>query len=244
MVRKFAFALGLAALAVGTGISIAQNPPAGQTTPPATQTPAPSTQTPPPAATEPAPPATQAPSKFPEGPPAELKKLSFLEGNWQEKTHVYAGMLGPETDYTGKSQLKWEFNGMHLVGTHNYQLRGKPMVGHSVWGWDYEQKKYQLIWVNATTPTTSVYYGAFNGDSTLVLYSTFMAGGKAVTERVTYVFSGRTYTFTMESDLSGTMSKVMEMVGTKSAAASSASKKPGATKKAGTKSGAATKKPG
>ena len=209
MVRKVAFALGIAALVIGTGIVSAQSPPAGQT--------------PPPAASE--------PSKFPEGAPAELKKLSILEGNWQEKTHVHAGMMGAETDYTGKSQFKWEFNGMHLVGNHNYQMRGKPMTGHSVWGWDYEQKKYQLIWMSGMTPTTSVYYGAFSGDSTLVLYSTFMVGGKAVTERVTYVFSGKdSYTFALESDLSGTMGKVMETTATKSAAAS-ASKKPAAKKK-------------
>ena len=236
MIRKVVFALGITALAVGSGIVSAQTPPAEQTPPPATQTP-------PPAAAEPAKPATPEPVKFPEGPPPELKKLSVLEGSWQEKTHVHAGMMGAETDYTGKSQFKWDFNGMHLVGSHNYQMRGKPMTGHSVWGWDYEQKKYQLVWMSGMTPTTSVYYGSFAGDSTLVLYSTFMMGGKAVTEKVTYVFSGKdSYTFTMESDLSGTMGKAMETTATKSAP-SSASKKP-AAKKTGTKTTTTTKKPG
>ena len=234
MVRKVVLALGVAALAVGIGNALAQGTSTQQSPPPTAQA------TPP--AAEPATPATPESKKFPEGPPAELKKLSLLEGNWQEKTHVHAGMLGPETDYTGKSHFKWDFNGMHLSGNHDYQMRGKPMTGHSVWGWDYEQKKYQLIWMNGMTPTTSVYYGAFAGDSTLVLYSTFMAGGRAVTERVTYVFSGgNSYTFTLESDMPGTMGKVMETVATKSKAPT-ASKKAAPAKKAGTtKSGTAKK---
>ena len=242
MIRKAAIALSVAALVIASGVVSAQNPPAGGTPPPATQTPPPATQTPPPDAQTP-PPATQTPAaapeptkapepvKYPEGPPPELKRLSALAGPWQEKTHVNEGMMGPATDYTGKSQFKWDFNGMHLVGTHNFQNQGKPVFGHSLWGWDYEQKKYQLVWVSSMMPTSYVYYGDFMGDNTLVLYSTVMRNGKAVTEKVTYVFADPTsYTFTLESDLSGTMTKVMETTAKKGAATPSASKKPAAKK--------------
>ena len=247
MVRKLAIALGIAALAAGVGFAYAQTPPAEQTPPPATQTPPPATQTPAPAqtpaASEPAKVAPE-PVKFPEGPPPELKKLSILDGNWAEKTHVFAGMMGPESDYTGKSRFKWEFNGMHLVGDHDFQMKGKPVFGHSVWGWDYEQKKYQLVWVSGMMPTASVYYGDFSGENTLILYSTVMRGGKAVTERVTYAFANpNSYTFTLESDLGGTMTKVMEATGTKSAGAPAAAKKP-AAKKPAAKSGTTAKKSG
>jgi hypothetical protein len=185
------------------------------------------------------------PVKYPEGPPPELKKLSVLDGNWSEKTHVFAGMMGPETDYTGKSRFKWEFNGMHLVGDHDFQMKGKPMFGHSVWGWDYEQKKYQLVWVSGMMPNATVYYGDFAAENSLVLYSTVMRGGKAVTERVTYAFtSPNAYTFTLESDLSGTMGKVMETTATKSAGAPAAAKKPAAKKPAASKSGSTAKKSG
>jgi uncharacterized protein DUF1579 len=212
-------------------------PPQGQTQPPPAQTQPPPAQTPPPAQ---APPPAQTPPPtpkiekvtMPEGPPAELKKLSMLKGAWASSMHMYASPMGPESTSPAKATYDWSFNGMHIEGNHQFQMNGKPCFGRSTWGWDPEKQQYQVIWVDAMYPAGFVYYGTFANDNTLVLYTTYMLQGKAVTEKMTYAFSDPdNYTMVMESDMSGEMKPMMEEKGARGKAASKTASKPAQPKK-------------
>jgi hypothetical protein len=117
------------------------------------------------------------------------------------------------------------FNGMLLDGDHSYTMGGKPMTGRTLWGWDAEKQQYQLVWVNSMGSDAKLYYGTFPNETTLSFFTTYMMGGKAITERVAFSFPDKnTYVFTVENDASGTMSKVMEETATRGAANATAAK--------------------
>ena len=249
IVLAAALLLALPALAIGEDSPAAQaQTPQAQTQPPAAQTqPPPATTppaTPPPATT---PPPAQEPAKqiqqmmMPGAPPAELKKLSMLKGSWSSSTHMNASPMGPESTSPAKANYDWAFNGMHLEGNHQFQMAGKPSYGRSTWGWDPEKQQYQVVWADAMYPASFVYYGTFANDNTLVLYTTYMMQGKAVTEKMTYAFSDPdNYTMTMESDMTGEMKTLMEEKSTRAkggakTASKGQMKKPATTTKTTTK---------
>ena len=223
IVLAAALLLALPALAIGDDSPAAQaqtpqaqtQPPAAQTQPPAAQTQPPAAQTqPPPAQTPPPAPPKIEKVMMPEGPPPELKKLSMLKGPWTSSMHMYESPMGPESTSPAKANYDWAFNGMHLEGNHQFQMAGKPCYGRSTWGWDPEKQQYQVVWVDAMYPAAFVYYGTFSNDNTLVLYTTYMLQGKAVTEKMTYAFSDPdNYSMTMESDMTGEMKTMMEEKG-------------------------------
>ena len=175
---------------------------------------------------------------MPEGPPAEMKKLSMLKGNWNSTMHMYASPMGPEATSMAKATYDWAFNGMHMEGNHQFMMNGKPCFGRSTWGWDPEKQQYQVVWIDAMYPSAFTYYGTFSNDNTMVLYTTYMMQGKAVTEKMTYSFPDPdSYIMVMESDMSGEMKPMMEEKGMKMKGAKTASKMPmkksSTTKKSG-----------
>jgi uncharacterized protein DUF1579 len=219
-------------------LTFADDPPASQTQTPQTQTPPAQT---PPAQVQTPPPAQEPPNPTPKmawsaGPPAELKKLSLLKGKWTSSMHTLPSPLGPESVSPAKSSYDWSFNGMHLEGTHQFQINGKPTQGRSTWGWDPEKKQYQIVWSDATYPASFIYYGTFANDNMLVCFTTYMLGGRAVTEKMTYAFTDPDhYTMTMESDVSGELKVVLENKNTRA-------KPPAKTAKAQPKKPATTTK--
>lgn len=169
-------------------------------------------------------------------PPAELKRIDFMKGTWSSKITIYDTPEASRTA-TGTTRYAWGFNGMHLEGDHTYTVQGKPMKGRTTWGWDAERQQYQLLWVNSFGSSAKTYHGTFPSESALSFFTTYMMGGKAITEKVTFTFPDKnSYVFVVENDLSGSMGKVIEETG-KRAAASATTKK----KSTGTKSTTKTK---
>jgi len=227
----------------------------GTTTPPATTPPASTAPVTPVPATDTAPgaePAKPTPKSailaMPEGPPAELKKLAQLVGNWNSTVHVYASPMAPESETPGKSTYGWAFGGMHLEGKHQMKMMGKPFDGRSTWGYDTQKKQYQMVWTDTMMPSAFVYYGTFPTDNALSLFTTYMVGDKPVTEKVDVQFpDANSYVLTIQNDMSGSMQKVMEEKGKRAAGNATAKGKSTAKKSTTTKSTATkstTKKTG
>lgn len=215
------------------------------TTPPATTQPSTTTTkaTPVPATdaapgAEPAKPTPKAQMlAMPEGPPAELKKLAQLVGNWNSTVHVYASPMAPESESSGKSTYGWAFGGMHLEGKHQMKMMGKPFDGRSTWGYDTQKKQYQMIWTDTMMPSAFVYYGTFPTDNTVSLFTTYMIGDKPVTEKVDVQFlDANSYVLTIQNDMSGSMQKVMEEKGVRAAGNATAKGKSTAKKSTTAKS--------
>lgn len=223
MMKHTSLALAAALLLALPCIATADDPPAVQTQTPQAQAQPVQTQTP---QTQPTPAQTVPPVEaakpipkvekvvMPEGPPAELKKLSMMKGAWTSSMHMYESPMGPETTTPSKATIDWAFNGMHLEGNHQFQMNGKQCYGRSTWGWDPEKQQYQMVWSDVSYPATFVYYGTFASDNTLVLYTTYTMQGKAVTDKMTFAFPDPdNFTMTMESDMTGQMKPLMEEKG-------------------------------
>jgi hypothetical protein len=204
MKRTSMIVLVLAALTLGlSGLAWAADPPASQTQ----STPAPSTS----ASEQPSATSKIEKMEYPSAPPEELKKLSMFVGNWTAKQHMFESPMGPESNSAGKSGYKWSFDGMHLEGTHQVQMGGKAVTGRSTWGWDPDRKQYQIVWTDNLAPVSYVYYGTFAQDNMMVLFTTSMMQGKAITEKMTFSFTDPdNFGMFMENDMSGEMKKVME----------------------------------
>ena len=219
MMKRIALAMAVLALAGIPGLALAQEP-AGNasgttTTPTPTPTPAP---TPAPDSAKPLSPSSSVASQsmMMTTPPDELKKLSMFAGTWKTKIHVFPSEMGPEATSTGKVTYKWTLKKMHLEGDHQFTIAGKPAAGKTMFGWDPDKKQYQAIWTDDMSSTSTTYYGSFSTDNTMVLFTTLVMNGKAVTEKITYTFpSPDACTFYLESDMSGEMKKIMEQTATK-----------------------------
>lgn len=225
MTGKWMFALAAALALAIPGPAFADDPPAGQT-------PTEETQAQPPSTGQDAPAPKIEKVERPKGPPEQLQRLQLLVGSWSAKTHTIESAMGPESNYAGKTTYKWQFAGMHLDGIHEYQVAGEPTFGRSTWSWDPDRQQYQIVWINRTSPVSFVYYGTFANDNTIVLFSTFIMQGKAITQKMTYLFSDSdNYTMKLENDMSGEMKTVMEETGTRMKAKATPAKKPAATTK-------------
>jgi hypothetical protein len=240
MMKQTSIVLAAALLLAMPCLAIADDPPAGQTQTPQAQaqaqTPQAQTQTPqaqtPPPAQEPAKPTPKIEKMtMPEGPPAELKKLSTMKGSWTSSMHMYESPMGPESTSPSKATFDWAYTRMRLEGNHHYKIGEKQSFGRSSWGWDPEKQQYQLIWSDAMFPTSFVYYGTFTNDNTLVMHTTYMMQGKAVTEKMTFAFPNPdNYTMTMECDMTGEMKLMMEEKGTRAKGAAKTASKSAKTK--------------
>jgi len=219
MIVLAALALGLSGPAWAAPADSTQSTPAPGTTP----------------AAEPAPPAKIDKMEY-SGPPEELKKLAMFVGNWNAQQHMFESARGPESNSAGKAGYKWSFDGMHLEGTHSLVMGGKTLNGRSTWGWDPDRKQYQIVWTDNLSPVSYVYYGTFAQDNMMVLFTTSMMQGKAITEKMTFNFKDAdSFSMVVENDMSGAMAKAMEETATRVKAAA-AKPKPKST-------GTAAKKP-
>jgi len=149
-------------------------------------------------------------------PPAELQKLAGLLGSWSGETHLFAG----DAKSPSKATFTWTMNGMHLEGEHQVTMNGKPMAGHSTWGYDPDRNQYQCAWTDAMTSAVTLYAGTFTDDTTLFLSSTSVVDGKPVTDIMSIKFDAPgKYTLVLTSDASGESKPVMEETASRSGGA-------------------------
>ena len=139
----------------------------------------------------------------PRGPPAVMKELAYLEGEWDVDMRYMMEPGGEWMESSGTSTYTYALGGGIIHGSFQGEMMGMPMTGHQIFTYDREEKQYESIWVDSMACRTSETVGQFEGDS-LVLVGTDLHMGSEYEMKMTQTKkSDDTFTFKMDMSMDG-----------------------------------------
>ncbi|MCH8273975.1 MAG: hypothetical protein IH851_04225 [Armatimonadetes bacterium] len=99
------------------------------------------------------------------GPPAELKELDWMIGEWTGSWNwIMEGMEGPMTD-----AIKVEWEGQFMKTTSNSEFMGVKMTDVSYLAWDAKQKKLASWTFTNFAPMPRIEWGTITGNTIVFL---------------------------------------------------------------------------
>lgn len=139
----------------------------------------------------------------PMGPPAEMKALAYMVGEWDVAMSYTMAPGGDWIESTGSTTYMEVLDGGAIHATFKGEMMGKPMTGHQIFTYDREEKRYESIWVDSMSCRTSHTAGQIDGD-TLVLTGTDLHMGGEYEMKLTQTQKGDDmFTFTMDMSMDG-----------------------------------------
>lgn len=99
-------------------------------------------------------------AKLPQ-PGAEHALLAKLEGTWDSKVKAWFG-AGKAEESTGIMVRKMILDGRYLEERYSGTVMGKPFKGLGVFGYDLDQKKYFMTWMDNFGTGLMVNYGTYD----------------------------------------------------------------------------------
>lgn len=106
-------------------------------------------------------------------PPEELKKLSWMLGEW-EGTFSWT-MPGMEGDMA--MQLKCEMDGMFLRQTSKMEMQGALATESAFLGWNGIEKRWDMWTFTNFAPTPRVEHGTMEGDTLTTISDPWLVEG-------------------------------------------------------------------
>lgn len=144
--------------------------------------------------------------------------LANLEGEWavEDKTVT----PGEEHTDPGTWTSKMSLGGRFLMSDYDGRSRGKFYKGHSVWGYNNADKRFEYVWVDTQGTGMLILTGTADAAGKVVTLTGSMTdptGGKKVNAKaVVTILSKDSFTFETFDDSSGTMAKVAIATATRS----------------------------
>jgi len=81
--------------------------------------------------------------------PGEAHKvLDSKVGKWEAAIKMWETPDAPPSEMSGKSEVKWIFDGRYLVEDVEGSFMGMPFIGHGIAGYDNLKKKYCWVWID------------------------------------------------------------------------------------------------
>lgn len=136
----------------------------------------------------------QAPSMEP---PAELKKLDWMIGEWSG--NVKMSMEGMDMEGVMTYSLSW--SGQFIKGISVWDVQGMKMTEDMYMGWDPQKGKYSSYTFTNFAPTPRIEWGESKGDTTVWMSEPWITspGQPATLSRVTLTkVSGSEMKFLLE----------------------------------------------
>jgi hypothetical protein len=145
----------------------------------------------------------------PSGPPAEVKALEWLTGQWEGDFNW--NMMGVESDSKMTISAEWEGQFLKLVQTTEVPGMDK-MIDNSYLGWDAKEKKYRMWSFSNYSPNPRIESGTLEGSKLVMTSEPWDTGmGDPITGRGTMTKrSENEIHFSLEFQMNGTWEKVGE----------------------------------
>jgi hypothetical protein len=115
----------------------------------------------------------------PGGPPQELQKIAFLEGQWDVVMSVRNDPRAEWNDAPGTSSFKWILEKAVLEQVLETAMMGRPFLGRGYLAYNQFSGKWQHTWSDNVAAILSIYEGNFEDGRLSVI-------GKEVTRRSTF----------------------------------------------------------
>lgn len=132
--------------------------------------------------------ACAASAQGPMEPPAELKKLDWMLGEWTS-TVKWTYQMEMDVPYT----VKCEWDGQFLKSTSKMDLMGMAMTQTAYYGWDAAAKKYRGWTFTNFSPEPRIESGTVSGDTLVMISEPWNVGtGELVVGRMTLTKKGAT----------------------------------------------------
>jgi hypothetical protein len=123
------------------------------------------------------------------GPPRQLEKIGFLEGNWDV---IMSVRPDPKVDWNetpGNSSFKWILEKAVLEQTYDGKMMGRQFLGRGYLAYNQYSGKWQHTWSDNIASILSIYEGEFEGGRLSVV-------GKEVTVQSTFYVRVEWYNIT------------------------------------------------
>jgi hypothetical protein len=142
-------------------------------------------------------------------PPAELKKLDWMLGEWTStiKWTPESGMAG---EMAGTSKTDWDGQFMRTVATS--EMMGMKMTETSYMGWDAGSNKFVMYTFTNFAPTPRIERGTFTGDTGVFVSDPWAVMGQSMKSRATMTRKGNEATFVLEFEMDGKWVKAADGV--------------------------------
>jgi hypothetical protein len=140
----------------------------------------------------------------PMGPPAEMKDISWLVGDWD--VTMMSGMDPDTTTWTeskASSTYKYILSGAAMQFDYKGDVMGKPYVGMGVQCFDRETGLWQVSWIDDLGARLSLYTGKRDDGSTVVVGADKWAGQDIITRIITYHETPDAFDWKMEYSTDG-----------------------------------------
>lgn len=139
----------------------------------------------------------------PMGPPAEMKELAYLEGDWDVAMKY---TMAPGQDWiesTGTCTYEFVLGGGALHSSFKGEMMGMPMTGYQIMTYDREQQRYESIWIDSMACRTSETAGQLDGDTMVFTGTDLHMGAEYEMKLTTTKKSDDMFTFVMDMSMDG-----------------------------------------
>lgn len=147
----------------------------------------------------------QAPEGMPPmGPPAEMKALGWLVGDWDFTSKMKMDPASTDwMDSKGTATYSYMFDGATMIMEIEQPMMGMQFKGGGFQCYDRETKMWQMSWTDNMSGRLSTYTGTHSNDSTVFTGEDIMGGQKMLTRMTSYNESPTSYDWKMEVSMDG-----------------------------------------
>jgi|SRR3989339_929817 len=147
-------------------------------------------------------------------PGAPHKMLAKMEGSWITRSRMWMDPDKPPEESVGTSQNKMIYDGRFLQQEYTDTMRGNPVAGMVITGFDNNTKKYVTVSFGSMSSGMYLFEGTASADGkTITQENSYVEPimGAMVYRAVTRFIDNNTYTFEMfGTDKNGKEMKMME----------------------------------
>jgi hypothetical protein len=147
------------------------------------------------------------------GPPRLLRKIKFMEGDWDVIMKVKPDQQEPWVDTTGKSTFRFILDGAVLEQDYAGEMGGNPFLGKGIFCFNRFSGKWQHIWSDNGAANISVFEGDFIQGKLVVTGEEKTPDGTFGTRATTFNITDNRFEWMLETSRDGeTWAAVMKAV--------------------------------
>jgi hypothetical protein len=137
------------------------------------------------------------------GSPRQLKKIAFLEGNWEVAMSVRPEARADWIETTGTSTFRWILDRSILEQTYEGSMMERPFKGRGYLSFNRFSHRWQHTWCDNIAAILSIYEGHFDEGRLVVTGEEKTSGGGFLVRIMWYNITDNKFDWVLETSQDG-----------------------------------------
>ena len=137
------------------------------------------------------------------GAPRLLRKIAFMEGDWNVVMHVRPDLRGEWMETTGISSFRFVLDGCVLEQVYEGVISGSPFRGKGFFAFNRFSGKWQHVWSDNVAANINIFEGDFVEGKLVVSGKEKSSGGEILARATTFNISENAFEWMLESSVDG-----------------------------------------